>query len=174
VSSPPSPLGKCPHVECVRAKRPRYEHRTRRDRHARDSPLGVVAEIETPPPPAWRGESPVDGGRLTGPVFALSSPESCMAPDFVRRAPALASCQSRGCPSTKPSLDEGPPAGHLGADHLNRGGMGANPFGLSLPLEWCSRSVQLAPSRECRLKSRRDAKSSSLGSRLGRGNERKR
>ena len=30
-----------------------------------DSPLGVVAEIETPSPPAWCGESPVDGGRLS-------------------------------------------------------------------------------------------------------------
>jgi hypothetical protein len=67
-----------------------------------------------------------------------------MAPDFVRRAPALAACQPRGCPSTKPSLDEGPPASQLGAGHLNPGGMGANPFGLSLPLEWCSHFVELA------------------------------
>jgi hypothetical protein len=46
------------------AKRPRDEHRARRTvMHV--TPLGVVAEIETPPPPAWRGESPVDGGRLS-------------------------------------------------------------------------------------------------------------
>ncbi len=109
-----------PDAECVRAKRPRDEYRARRDGHARDSPLCVAAEIETPSPPAWWGESPVDGGRLSERTariaaapphhFATREPPGYRTPPD---GPApLPAWRPRGPTDTAP-LDEGPPGGSL-------------------------------------------------------------
>src|SRR3984957_7971304 len=150
--------------------------------------------METPAPPAWRGESPVDGGRLSERTACIAA-----APPhhFVTReppgyrtppdgSPPLPACRPRGPAGHSPLLTKG--RQRAGSDrHQHRCVIVcASPFARHLlPAATVSAcrsgwngAVVLSnwrPSREGRLKSRREATSSSLGSRLGRDdNERKR
>src|ERR1700722_4235504 len=118
--------------------------------------------METPAPPAWRGESPVDGGRLSERTACIAA-----APPhhFVTReppgyrtppdgSPPLPACRPRGPAGHSPLLTKGREGAASGRHQHRCDGMrqpvrtSSTPcrdgFGLSLRLEWCSRSVELA------------------------------